>query len=210
MLEIIFRTVFFYFFIVLAFRIMGKREVGQLGIVDLIVSIMIAEISAFSIEKIDDTIFLGIVPIVVLVLLELALGFMSLKCRMVEKVLEGKPTMLINDGKIIYKNLVNQRYSIDDLLLELRKKEISSIEEVEYAFLETNGELSIFKYKPLKIKGSLPLPVVIEGVIQYDVLESINKTENWLLENLENNSLSLDMVFYALYKKSHLYIIKRN
>lgn len=210
MLEIIFRTVFFYFFIVLAFRVMGKREVGQLGVVDLIVSIMIAEISAFSIEKIDDTIFLGIVPIVVLVLLELALGFMSLKCRMVEKVLEGKPTVLINDGKIIYKNLVNQRYSIDDLLLELRKKEISSIEEVEYAFLETNGELSIFKYKPLKRKGSLPLPVVIEGVIQYDVLESINKTENWLLENLENNSLSLDMVFYALYKKSHLYIIKRN
>ena len=146
MFDTIFRTMFFYFFIVFAYRIMGKREVGQLGIIDLIVSILIAELVALSIEKTNQSIWLAIAPIAVLVVLEIVLGYLSVKLRIVNKVFGGKPTVIINDGKIVYKNLVSQRYSIDDLLLELRKNGISSIEEVEYALLETNGELSIFKY----------------------------------------------------------------
>lgn len=203
------RTIFFYFFIVLAYRIMGKREVGQLGIIDLIVSILIAEIAALSIEKTDQTIWLAIAPISALVVLELVLGYFSLKSRLFNKVFGGKPTLIINEGKIVYKNLISQRYSIDDLLLELRKSEISSIEDVEYAFLEPNGDLSIFKYKPLKIKQSLPLPIIVEGKIQKDSLSMINKTEDWVMNLLNKNSIDLDNVFYALYKKSHVYVIKK-
>lgn len=210
MFDTIFRTVFFYFFIVFAYRIMGKREVGQLGIIDLIVSILIAELVALSIEKTDQSIWLAIAPIGVLVVLELVLGYLSVKVRVVNKVFGGKPTLIINDGKIVYKNLVSQRYSIDDLLLELRKNEVASIEEVEYAFLETNGDLSIFKYKPFKMKGSLPLPIIIEGVVQKDTLKYINKTNEWLEEVLKNNNISLDEIFYALYKKSHIYIVKKS
>lgn len=203
------RTIFFYFFIVFAYRIMGKREVGQLGIIDLIVSILIAEIVALSIEKTDQTIWLAIAPISALVVLELVLGYFSLKSRLFNKVFGGKPTLIINEGKIVYKNLISQRYSIDDLLLELRKSGISSIEDVEYAFLEPNGDLSIFKYKPLKIKQSLPLPIIVEGKIQKDSLSMINKTEDWVMNLLNKNSIDLDNVFYALYKKSHVYIIKK-
>ena len=152
MFDTIIRTLFFYFFITFAYRIMGKREIGQLGVIDLIVSILIAEIVAISIEKTDESILLAVLPISVLVILEIVLGFFSIKSRWFNKVFGGKPTIIINEGKIIYKNLINQRYTIDDLLLELRKKGIASVEEVEYAFLETNGQLSIFKYKPLKIK----------------------------------------------------------
>ena len=194
MFDTIFRTMFFYFFIVFAYRIMGKREVGQLGIIDLIVSILIAELVALSIEKTNQSIWLAIAPIAVLVVLEIVLGYLSVKLRIVNKVFGGKPTVIINDGKIVYKNLVSQRYSIDDLLLELRKNGISSIEEVEYALLETNGELSIFKYKPFKIKSNLPLPIIVEGVVQKDTLKYI----------------SLDNIFYALFKNNHIYIIRKS
>lgn len=210
MAETVFRTLFFYFFIVLAYRIMGKREVGQLGIIDLIVSILIAELVALSIEKINQNMLMTIVPISVLVLLEVGLAYLNVKSRLFNKIFGGKPTLIISEGKIVYKNLVSQRYSIDDLLLQLRRNGISSLEEVEYAFLETNGDLSIFKYKPFKIKSSLPLPIVVEGVIQFNNLEYINKNEKWLLELLDKNNVNLNEVFYALYKKSHIYIIKKN
>ncbi len=210
MVDTIIRTLFFYFFVTLAYRIMGKREVGQLGIIDLIVSILIAEIVALSIEKTDQSILLAVLPIAVLVMLELILGFLSVKSRTFNKIFGGKPTMIISEGKIVYKNLVSQRFSIDDLLLELRKNSISSIEEVEYAFLEPNGKMSIFKYKPFKVKSSLPLPIIVEGVIQKSNLGYIDKSEAWLKKILKDNNLDLEKVFYAVYKKSHVYVIKKN
>ncbi len=210
MFDTIFRTIFFYFFIVFAYRIMGKREIGQLGVPDLIVSIMIAEICAFSIDKVDENIFLAIVPILILVFLEISLGYLSLKFRKVNKIFGGKPTLIIKEGKIIYKNLISQRYTIDDLLSELRRNNISSIEDVEYAFLETNGQLSVFKFKPFKIKGNIPLPIIIEGVVQRDTLKYINKSMDWINDLLKDNDILLDQVFYALYKNSHVYIVKKN
>ncbi len=209
MSEMFLRTVFFYFFIVFAYRIMGKREVGQLGIIDLIVSILIAELVALSIEKTDQSIFMAIIPISVLVVIEVVLGYLSVKSRLFNKIFGGKVSILINDGKIVYKNLVTQRYSIDDLLLALRKNEISSIEDVQYAFLEPNGELSIFKYK-LFGNNEFPLPIVIEGTLQKDNLKIVGKSEKWLFDLLEKNNLKLNSIFYAIYKKSHVYLIKRS
>lgn len=210
MAETIIRTIFFYLFVTFAYRIMGKREVGQLGIIDLIVSIMIAELVALSIEKTNQSILLTLVPITVLVLIEILFGFLLVKSRLFNKIFAGKPSMIISEGKIVYKNLISQRYSIDDLLLQLRKKGISSIEEVEYAFLEPNGDLSIFKYKPFKIKSSLPLPIIVEGIIQSDNLAYINKSSKWLLSLLDKYNLELEQVFYAIYNTNHVYVIKKN
>ena len=209
MLDTVFRTLFFYFFVTFAYRIMGKREVGQLGIIDLIVSILIAELVAMSIENLERSILYTVLPVCVLVILELVLGFVSVKSRTFNRLFGGKPSIIIQDGKLIYKNLISQRYSLDDLLLELRKKSITSIEDVEYAFLEPNGVLSIFPYKPLKIKSPLPLPIIVEGIIQKDNLSFINKDEEWLKNILDNNNLILKDIFYAIYKKSHVYVIKK-
>lgn len=210
MIETIIRTLFFYFFIVVAYRIMGKREVGQLGIIDLIISILIAELVAIGIEKIDQSIWMTLLPIIILVLLELILGYISIKSRKINKALGGKPTLIINQGKIVYKNLINQRYSLDDLLLELRKQSISSIEDVEYALLETNGDLSIFPYNLLKLKKDIPLPFIVEGIIQEDILKEINKSKIWVKEVLRLNNLDLNNIFYAIYQKNHVYVIKKN
>lgn len=209
MIETVLRTLFFYFVIVIAYRIMGKREVGQLGIIDLIMSILIAELVAIGIEKIDQSIWMTLLPMIVLVLLEVLLGYLSVKSRKINKLFGGKPTIIISKGRIVYKNLINQRYSLDDLLLELRKKSISSIEDVEYALLETNGELSIFPYNTFKIKENIPLPFIIEGIIQEDILKQINKSKIWVNSLLDSNNLDLNNVFYAIYQKNHVYVIKR-
>ena len=209
MIETVLRTLFFYFIIVIAYRIMGKREVGQLGIIDLIISILIAELVALGIEKIDQSIWMTLLPMIVLVLLEVLLGYLSVKSRKINKLFGGKPTIIISKGRIVYKNLINQRYSLDDLLLELRKKSISSIEDVEYALLETNGELSIFPYNTFKIKEKIPLPFIIEGIIQEDILKQINKSKIWVNSLLDSNNLDLNNIFYAIYQKNHVYVIKR-
>ena len=154
------RTLFFYFFAMIMFRVMGKREVGQLGVIDLVVSILIAELVAISIENIEDSMWLTIGPIVLLVFLQVSLAFMSLKSRRFRIFLDGKPSIIIDSGKVNYKEMVKQRYTIDDLLFELRQKEIKSLENVEYAFLEPNGKLSIFKYNTSnKVKSPLPMPI---------------------------------------------------
>ena len=209
-LNALFRTVFFYFFVVIAYRIMGKREISQLEVIDLIVSILMAELIAISIENINDPIHLTIIPIVALVILEITLAKLSLKSKKFKEVMSGKPSLIIINGKLNFKELVKQRYSIDNLLLELRQASIKSISDVEYAFLETNGKLSIFKYNILKTKSDYPMPLIIDGQIELDTLRQLKKSENWLSEKIYSKGLKIENIFYCFYKNKKIYIIDRN
>lgn len=206
-LIVLFRTVFFYFFVMTMYRIMGKREVGQLGVVDLIVSILIAELVAISIENTSDSIFLTIIPIGLLVVLEIVLAKISLKSKKIRTFFGGKPSIIIDKGKVDYQEMVRQRYTMDDLLLELRQKGIKSLESVEYAFLEPNGKLSIFERK--LFDKNLPLPLIVDGEIQSHTLKLINKSKLWLRECLRKQNLSVNDVFYCFYKGYSLYVIKK-
>lgn len=204
----VFRTIFFYFFIMFSYRLMGKREIGQLGVIDLIVSILIAELVAISIENIDEPMILTIAPISILVLIEILFAFLSIKSRTFRNLLDGKPSIIINKGIINYKEMIKQRYSLDDLLLSLRQNNIKSIEDVEYAFLETNGKLSIFKYNLFKTHGAYPLALIVDGVIQTKTLKEIKHSKYWLLNYLKNQDADLNDVFYAFYKNKKIYLIK--
>jgi len=210
MLNVIFRTIFFYFFVLICFRLMGKREIGQLGVIDLIVSILIAELIAIAIENVKDSIFLTIVPIILLVLLEIFLAWISIKSRKFKTYIDGKPSLIICNGKVNYNEMVKQRYSMDNLLLSLRQNSIKNIDEVEYAFLEPNGKLSIFKYNLFKIPSSYPMPLILDGNIQKKALKQINKNISWLEEKLSSKNLELQDIFYCFYKKNKLFIIKRS
>ena len=206
----IFRTLFFYFFVTFSYRIMGKREIGQLGIIDLIVSILIAELVAISIENTSDSIFLTIIPILLLVIVEIILGFISVKSKTFRHVLEGKPTMIVCDGKINYHQMLKQRYTIDDLLFNMRQKEIKSIEDVEYAFLEANGKLSIFKYDN-KIKNKVfPLPLIIDGKIEEKYLYKIPFSKKEIFNMLLNKNIDIENVFYGFYKDKKIFIIEKD
>ena len=198
LLTTVLRTLFFYFFVTFAYRIMGKREVGQLGIVDLIVSILIAELVAISIENVDKSIMLTIAPISLLVVIEVALAYLSTKSRWFRQVFTSKPSVIINHGVINYKEMIKQRYSLDDLLVSLRQASIKSIEDVEYAFLESNGKLSIFKYNLFKTDSAYPAPIIVDGVIQENTLKNIRKNKIWIKLYLRKQNINLEDIFYAL------------
>lgn len=210
LLNVIFRTIFFYFFILFSYRIMGKREVGQLGVIDLVVAILIAELVAISIENNKDSIFLTLIPIIIVVLLEILLAYLSMKSRKVRVLFDGKPSLIICDGKINYHEMIKQRFSLDDLLIYLRQNNIKNLEEVEYAFLEPNGKLSIFKYNLFKIKSAYPMPIIVDGSVQKKALKRINKSTEWLYTVLDNKGLNISDIFYSYYKNNKLYIITKN
>lgn len=209
-LTVIFRTLFFYFFILLIYRIMGKREIGQLSIQDLVVSILIAEMVAISIENKKEPIALTIFPIILLVVLELTMAYLSLKFNKFRSLVEGKPVLIINQGIINFKEMVKQRYTLDDLLLELRTQKIKSIEDVEYAVLENNGRLSIFKYNFLKLKSDNPFPLILDGIVQKSTLKYMKKDESWLSNLIEKEGYKVEDIFYCFHKNNKAYIITKD
>ena len=201
---VIFRTLFFYFFVIFLYRLMGKREVGQLGILDLIVSILIAELVAISIDNSEDSIFLALIPITLLALCQIIMAKLSLSKEGIRNFFDGKPSVIINNGKIMLKEMIKQRYNLDDLLTQLREKEIKSIDEVEYAILEPSGKLSTFKKE--NKKGDFPLPLILDGKIDENTLDFLKKDEKWVYDSID---VSLDDIFYAFYKDKKIYIIRK-
>ena len=203
------RTIIFYILITFIYRFMGKREIGQLSIMDLIVSILIAELAAMSIDKRNDNIFISIIPIIVLVIIEIIISKISLKYSKVRNIFDGKPSVMINRGKVNFKEMIKQRYNLDDLLTQLRENNIKSIEEVDYAILETSGKLSVFK-KDNNRFGDYPLPLILDGEVDIETLTQIKRNKNWLDKRLKEENISKKDIFYAFYKNKELYIIKKS
>lgn len=201
------KSLFFYLLITVVYRIMGKREIGELSIMDFIVSIFIAELAAISIENYNDNMFLSIIPIAVLVVLQIFSAKLSLKSENVRSLIDGNPSVIINRGKVNFEEMLKQRYNLDDLLTQLRAKSIKSIEEVDYAILETSGKLSIFKREDDK-SHTYPLPVIIDGKIQEDVLIQIGKDKKWIEESLKKEEYLLEDIFYGFYRNKRLFLIR--
>lgn len=208
-ITIFFRSTFFYVLIALLYRLMGKREVGELSIMDLVVSIFIAQIASIGIEKYDRSIFYSLVPISALVSLQIITSIIELKSSKMRKIIDGDFSVIINKGKIDFNEMEKQRYNLDDLLVELRHEGIKSIEEVDYAILETNGNLSIFKLSDDNTR-TYPLPVIVDGKIQEETLIQIGKSINWLEKELETDNLKIEDIFYAFYKNKNLFLIEKD
>ena len=126
-ITVLLRTLLFYFIIAFVYRFMGKREVGELSIMDLIVSILIAELAAIAIDKHEESLLITIIPICVLVIIQIIVAKISLKSTNIREKIEGVPSIIINRGKINFKEMLKQRYNLDDLLTQLREKSIKSI-----------------------------------------------------------------------------------
>jgi uncharacterized membrane protein YcaP (DUF421 family) len=164
---------------------MGKREIGQLSVLDFVVSIMIAELAVISIENIDVPMMYSIIPIVILSTIQIALALISLKNNHLRKLIDGKPSVLINEGKIDEKEMRKQRYNFDDLLVQLRQNKISKLSDVEFAILEPSGKLSVIeKQDGEKQQPMMPLPLILDGKVQDEHLEQINQTPLWLRQQM--------------------------
>ena len=203
--NIIFKTLVLYVYIAICYRVMGKKEVGQLGIIDLIVSILIAELAAMSIEEVDRSIFVSLIPIAILVILQISLSYIALKSNKFRKFIDGNPQVIINKGKVDFKQMQKIRYSLDDLISQLREQGIKNINDVNYAILENNGKLSVFSDD-----NTYPMPIIIDGTIDVDTVKNMKKNLNWVYDILDKNKIKLEDVFYAFYTKSKTYIIKKN
>ncbi|EEG76464.1 YetF domain-containing protein [Dethiobacter alkaliphilus] len=216
------RSAILYLAVLLAIRIMGKREVGQLSAFDLVVAIMIAELAAMSMEQIDMPLHEGLIPIFTLVALEILFAFLSMKSHTIRGIVDGGPSIVIANGKIIEKEMRKLRYNMSDLLTQLRVKDVPNIADVQYAVLETSGELSVILRPekrpvtpqdlglPTKYEG-MPTPLVFDGHIHFNNLRGLHLDEQWLLKEVQKKGVDRieDVLFASLDTDGNLYISEK-
>lgn len=206
--EIIIRTVIIYVTVLLVMRLMGKREVGQLSTFDLVVAIMVAEIAVFPMEDMDIPLVIGLIPMFILVGSEILISYVCLKSRVLRRIIGGGPSVLIANGIIMEKEMRKQRYNLNDLLAQLRGKDIFDISDVKYAILETSGKLSVMlrtrrrSLTPEDIKLRLPeedisSPIIFDGEVLKQNLELVGLSESWLDKKLKEYDLCAKDVLYA-------------
>jgi uncharacterized membrane protein YcaP (DUF421 family) len=192
---------------------MGKREIGKLSVLDFVVSIMIAELAVISIEDPEVPMMNSLVSIFMLLGIQLILAVFSLKSRKMREFVDGKPSLIIKEGKVDEYEMKKQRYNFDDLLTQLRENNIRSINEVEFGILETTGKLSVIKKdddRDTPIQTILPL--ILDGKVIEDNLEKVNKTPLWLRQQLKKAGFKdvKSISFCTLNKDGSLYIDQKN
>ncbi len=185
------RTLILYFFVIVAIRLMGKRQVGEMQPTELVVTILISEVAAVPMQNIDIPLSHGIVPIFTLVAAELLISVLILKSIPFRRVLTGTPVIIIKNGQVDQKALKKLRITIDDVLEDLRLKDVFDLKTVRFAQIETNGQLSVLLYGSacsvtsgdLGIENSpvAPFyPIITDGKLCAKWLEFLNKDERWL------------------------------
>lgn len=207
---IIFRTLFLYALVLLIFRIMGKREIGELSILDLVVFIMIGELAVVAIDNQYEPVLHSVLPMLLLMAIQICFAMLSLKSKKFRDMIEGKPTLIINRGKIDEKEMRRQRYNFDDLLMQLREKDIRNIADVEFAILEPSGKLSVFE-KENKDTGDMTIPLIMDGQIVEVNLSRINKTNLWLRQELKKNGYSdIKNISFCSYQNGSFFIDEKD
>jgi uncharacterized membrane protein YcaP (DUF421 family) len=203
---------------------MGKKQIGQLQPFELAIAIMISELASLPMQDTRLPLMHGIIPIITLLILQITVSILELKSEKMRLWFNGKPSILIKNGKIDIKELNYQKVNINDLIEELRLKNIYNLEDIEYAILETSGQLSIIPKtelsgvtkQDLKIKAvqeTLPITLILDGKINTSNLKLANKTEKWLNSQLKSNKVnSYKDVFIALIdsKGEFYYQVKDN
>ena len=190
------RTITLYILVLIVMRFMGKREIGQLQPFELAISIMIADLATIPMAETGIPISSGIIPILGLLVMHLLISFINLKSLKAREIICGKPTILIYRGKIQEKELKKERFTINELEERLRSLNIFDIGDVEYAILETSGQVSVIQ-KPNK-RTTIPedfeiMPeyegiaydLVVDGKVMKDNLQKLNKDYNWLVKQLD-------------------------
>ena len=185
------RTLILYILVLLVMRLMGKREIGQLQPFELAISIMIADLASIPMADVGIPIFNGIIPIVALLVMHLVISNINLRSISVRKIICGKPSILVYRGKIDEKVLKDEKFTINELQERLRGNNVFNVADVEYAILETSGQITVIQ-KPNK-RTTIPedfniMPeyegmsydLVVDGKIMYENLKSLGKDYIWL------------------------------
>lgn len=230
---VILKIIAIYFIILFIMKFMGKREIGQLSLFDFIVILIIADISVSGLE---DNFFIYILGIVVLGIIQKLLAYISLKSATIRNFFDGKQSFIIIDGKLNIKEMKKQSYNLDDLVIQMRLKNIRSISEIRYLILEANGEISTFLYEDFpdasiptasrnesivrgvnlsnakqtnSPKEIYPFPVILSGKIVKDNLKLLNLTEEYVKSEIKKQGYNdVSEIYYANYENGGLFIAK--
>ena len=195
---------FFYVVILVCYKIMGKRELNQLGAVDVVINILIANIAASGIVEeyfwVDS--FGGVVMIVIL---QVLMSKIQLHKTKVRDIVDGEPSLIIKNGRIDYSELGKIRIDLDDFIMLLRTQGVVNPEDVQYAIIEKNGKLIVFEKKlPTKV---FPLPLIVSGSIKEKALQSFGQSKQWLKDTLRKHEVTnLNEIDYLFYEE-HKFII---
>lgn len=206
MLMIFFRAVFLYLVLIATIRLLGKRQLGQLEPSEVAVTMLIADLASIPMQDKNISVMSGLVPIIAVLGIELLLSFISMRSIRFRKLLCGKPVIVMENGKFLQDNMRKNRVTLDELISQLREKDIMDPTTVQYAILETGGNLSVFPYpqeRPATAKeaaiatqpASLPITIISDGKLIRDNLKKAGKNEKWLQKTLSKNKATLKETF---------------
>jgi uncharacterized membrane protein YcaP (DUF421 family) len=195
------RTIILYLLVMITIRLMGKHQIGQLQPFELVITIMISELAAIPMQDTEIPLLNGVIPIITLLFIQTTLSLLSLKSNRARRVICGNTSILIESGKINAAEMARLRYSLSDLLEQLRLKDIANIADVEFAILETSGKLSVIpksQKRPVNPEDlhlettyeGLPLTLILDGKIQHHNLQKNRLTEAWLRAELRKFGFS--------------------
>ena len=196
------RTIALYLVLIATIRLMGKRQIGQMEPSEFVVTMLVANLASIPMQDGGIPLYSGLVPILTVLGMELVLSFLSLRSIRVRKLLCGKPVILIENGNILQQNLRKTRVTLDELTGHLREKDVLDPASVQYAILETNGNLSVFPYpkeRPASARDAgiqarkqyLPLTIISDGKLLYENLEKANKDSAWVQKILRQHNADI-------------------
>ncbi|ENK0557904.1 DUF421 domain-containing protein [Clostridium botulinum] len=222
MFIVLIRTIILYLLVILSMRLMGKKQIGELEPFELAITIMISELASLPMQDSRIPLLHGIVPILTLLILQNLFSLIQLKSEKIRSLINGEPSILIEKGKIDFQELKNQRFNINDLMEELRLQGYYDLENIEYAILETSGQLSIIpktEESPVTKKDlslqftqeKLPVTLILDGKINKKNLKLIKKDEKWLENKLKKDNISSydELLIAILNSKGNLYYQKK-
>lgn len=196
MINIFVRVLILYILVLITMRLMGKRELGQMQPFELVIAIMIADLASVPMSDTGIPITNGIIPILALLLIQLVISIINLKSIWGRKVICGMPSILIYRGRIDEKVMKKEKFTINELQERLRQNNVFNIGDVEYAILETSGQVTVIQ-KPEKRNTipedfgiipeyeGIPYDLVIDGKVMNENLKAIGRDYNWLLKQTE-------------------------
>lgn len=222
MITAVIRTVILYLLIIVGIRLMGKRQIGQLEPSELVLSLLIADLAAVPMQDFGIPLLMGIIPILTLLCLSTILSVLTVKSIRFRALLCSRPSIVVQDGQILIKEMVKNRFTVDELMEELRVAGITDLSSVKYAVLETTGRISVLpkaEEKPVTVKdmklpaqdNGLPVILISDGRILSQNLKIRNLTETWLKKQLRQRDVQdIRHVFLmTVDEKGHIYLAEK-
>lgn len=200
------RSIILYFTVVILYRVMGKRQIGEMQPGELVLAIMISDIAAVPLQSTGAPLTSGLVPIIGLMCIEVVVAFIAQKSNGLRKIITGKPSLVVAEGKLVVEEMERLRFNIDDLFEQLRNNGVFDITEVSFAVLETNGNLSVLQNSK---SNTFPSNVIKDGTVDKEALREIGKNRTWLRNELKKSGLTEKQVFLLCADKNRITFLQK-